>query len=47
MLTAAELRRGRFRRGGNAPGITPFRWKEIDAVFTLTAQACRGNTSEL
>ena len=26
---AAELFRGRFRRGGDASGIAPFRWEEI------------------
>ncbi len=46
-LYAAELFRGRFRRGGDASGIAPFRWEEIGAVLTLTVQACRGNTSEL
>src|SRR5258707_751454 len=28
-LYAAELFRGRFRRGGDASGIAPFRWEEI------------------
>jgi hypothetical protein len=46
-LYAAELFRGRFRRGGDASGIAPFRWEEIGAVLTLTVRACRGNTSEL
>jgi hypothetical protein len=46
-LYAAELFRGRFRRGGDASCIAPFRWEEIGAVLTLTVRACRGNTSEL
>jgi hypothetical protein len=46
-LYAAELFRGRFRRGGDASGIAPFRWEEIGAVLTLKVRACRGNTSEL
>ena len=32
---AAELFRGRFRRGGDASGIAPFRWEEISAVLTV------------